>query len=110
MRVADAPRARALEPVPGAITWGFALTPLVASATRLVTRVRCRVERTLPAMLTSAAMEPAAFVMTRRMLLNVKRRAEGLARHGDARRPASVSAASGANVGHDGLAPAAPPP
>jgi hypothetical protein len=59
-------------------------------------------------MLTSA-MEPAAFVMTRRMLLNVKRRAEGLARHGDARRPASVSAASGANVGHDGLVPAAPP-
>lgn len=47
--------------------------------TRLVTRVRFHVEPTAKGRLMMAAMDPAAFLMTRRMLLGIKRRAEALA-------------------------------
>ena len=80
VRTADSPHALVLEPVSGAITWAFTIVPRDGRTTRLVTRVRCRIERTLPAMLGFAVIDPAAFLMTRRMLLNIKRRAEELAR------------------------------
>jgi hypothetical protein len=86
VRVVEPPHILVLEPVAGAITWAFALVPRDARSTRLVTRVRCRVERTVAGVLLTALIDPAAFVMTRRMLLTLKRRAEVAARrpHGSA--------------------------
>lgn len=59
--------------------WQFGLYPLSANRTRLVTRGTERYRNTLVARLGMLVMEPAAFIMTRRMLLGLKRRAEGLA-------------------------------
>ena len=58
--------------------WQFALYPIDGKRTRLVSRGTERFPRTLSAWLLMRVMEPAAFVMTRRMLLGVKRRAESL--------------------------------
>jgi hypothetical protein len=80
VRVADPGRALVLEPVPRRITWSFALMPLNDSATRLVTRVRCAAPETTRGRLTMWAVDPASLVMTRGMLLRIKRRAEALAR------------------------------
>jgi hypothetical protein len=71
-------RALVIEPVAGVVTWAFALTPLGDHATRLVTRVRMRLEPSLSSRVTMTVMDPAAFVMTRKMLLGIKRRAEAL--------------------------------
>ena len=62
------------------MTWAFVLVPIDEGSTRLLTRVRYRSEPTLTGRLVTAAMGPAAFVMTRKMLLGIKRRAEALAR------------------------------
>lgn len=80
VRVADPERALVLEPLAGRITWSFALTPLSDAATRLVTRVRCAPPASVQERVTMAIVDPAAFVMTRGMLLGIKRRAEALAR------------------------------
>jgi hypothetical protein len=80
VRVAESERALVLEPVKGRITWSFYLLPLAERATHLVTRVRCAPPASLAERVTMALMDPAAFVMTRRMLLGIKRRAEALAR------------------------------
>jgi hypothetical protein len=80
VRVADPGRALVLEPVPGRITWSFALVPRGEGATRLVTRVRCAPPATVQEKLTTMLVDPAALVMTRGMLLGIKRRAEALAR------------------------------
>jgi hypothetical protein len=80
VRVAEPERALVLEPVAGRITWAFYLLPLTDSTTRLVTRVRCAPPASLLERITMAVMNPAAFVMTRGMLLGIKRRAEALAR------------------------------
>jgi hypothetical protein len=58
--------------------WQFGLYPLDKHQTRLVTRGTERVPKTLPGWLFMRVMEPAAFIMTRRMLLGLKQRAEGL--------------------------------
>jgi hypothetical protein len=73
-------RTLVVEPLEGAVTWTFVLVPIDERSTRLVTRVRYRSEPTLTGRLVTAAMGPAAFVMTRKMLLGLKRRAEDLAR------------------------------
>lgn len=78
--VAEPERTLVLEPIAGVVTWAFTLTPTNEDATRLVTRVRFHVGHTLRDRLVTAAMDPAAFVMTRKMLLGIKRRAETLAR------------------------------
>jgi hypothetical protein len=80
---------KAIEPVrslvlaghaPGAEwSWELALVPLGPGRTRLVSRNRVRVLRTLRARLTMLVIKPAAFVMTRKMLLGIKLRAEALA-------------------------------
>jgi hypothetical protein len=57
-------------------TWELALFPAGGRRTCLVSRNRVRVPRTLGSMLFMAIIEPAAFVMTRKMLLGIKRRAE----------------------------------
>jgi hypothetical protein len=57
-------------------TWDFGLTPVNERLTRLVSRSRARVPRSVGSMLFMCVLEPAAFIMTRRMLLGLKRRAE----------------------------------
>ena len=57
-------------------TWELALFPADGRRTRLVSRSRVRVPRTLASTLFMAVIEPAAFIMTRKMLLGIKRRAE----------------------------------
>jgi hypothetical protein len=73
--------------------WQFALYPVDGKRTRLVSRSRVRT-RTVWARLATYAIEPAGFVMTRRMLLGLQQRAEALraARMGETRanqRPAA---------------------
>jgi hypothetical protein len=59
-------------------TWQFALYPIDAGRTRLVSRNRAHVPSTVGSALFMWVLEPAAFIMTRKMLLGVKRRAEAL--------------------------------
>jgi hypothetical protein len=59
--------------------WQFGLYPLDGKRTRLVSRNRVRVPSSLGSWLFMRVIEPAAFLMTRRMLLGIKRRAETLA-------------------------------
>jgi hypothetical protein len=58
--------------------WQFGLYPLDDVRTRLVTRGIERTPNTVGARLGMLFMEPAAFIMTRRMLLGLKQRAETL--------------------------------
>jgi hypothetical protein len=83
VRVAEPNRALVLEPVAGRITWSFYLLPVSDGVTRLVTRVRCAPPASLLERVTMVVMDPAAFVMTRRMLLGIKSRAEALARENE---------------------------
>ena len=73
-------RSLVLEPLSGIVTWAFAIRPIDARSWRLVTRVRMRTDSSARSRLTMAAMDPAAFIMTRRMLLGIKQRSEALAR------------------------------
>jgi hypothetical protein len=57
--------------------WQFGLYPVDKTRTRLVSRSRVRARAMWARMLTHA-IEPAGFLMTRRMLLGLKQRAEGL--------------------------------
>jgi hypothetical protein len=57
--------------------WQFGLYPVDASRTRLVSRSRVRARAAWARVLTHG-IEPAGFLMTRRMLLGVKARAEAL--------------------------------
>jgi hypothetical protein len=57
--------------------WQFGLYPIAENRTRLVTR-SCVRTNTVWARLGTYAIEPAGFLMTRRMLLGLKRRAEAL--------------------------------
>jgi hypothetical protein len=59
-------------------SWEFQLTPQADGSTRLVSRNRVWVRRTLRSRLTMLVIEPAAFLMTRKMLLGITRRAESL--------------------------------
>jgi hypothetical protein len=59
--------------------WQFGLYQVDQTRTRLVSRNRVRVPRTVGSWLFMRALEPAAFLMTRRMLLGLKHRAEALA-------------------------------
>ena len=58
--------------------WQFGLYPVNQQRTRLVTRGTERYKQTFGAWVFMRVMEPAAFIMTRRMLLGVKQRAEAL--------------------------------
>lgn len=59
--------------------WQFGLYLVDVRRTRLVSRNQVQVPRTVGSWLFMRAIEPAAFLMTRRMLLGIKRRAERLA-------------------------------
>lgn len=58
--------------------WQFALYSLGRDGTRLVTRGTEHVPPGVGSWLFMRVMEPAAFIMTRKMLLNLKQRAEAL--------------------------------
>ena len=58
--------------------WQFGLYPLDDGRTRLVSRGTQRHADTIGTWLFMRVMEPAAFIMTRRMLLGIRRRAEAL--------------------------------
>lgn len=57
--------------------WQFGLYTVDGNRTRLVSRSRVRTQ-TVSARLLTYAIEPAGFLMTRRMLLGIKERAEAL--------------------------------
>lgn len=60
--------------------WEFGLYPMGSAAgTRLVSRNTVRTPRTWSVWCLMRVIEPAAFIMTRRMLVGIKRRAERLA-------------------------------
>jgi hypothetical protein len=58
--------------------WQFGLYPLDGKRTRLVSRNSVRAPQTVGSWLFLRVIEPAAFLMTRRMLLGLKHRAEAL--------------------------------
>ena len=58
--------------------WQFGLYPVDEKRTRLVSRSRVHAQAVW-ARLATYAIEPAGFLMTRRMLLGIRQRAEGLA-------------------------------
>jgi len=61
-------------------SWELALQPLVpGKSTRLISRNRVAMPDTVHTRLFMLVLEPAAFLMTRRMLLGLKRRGEALA-------------------------------
>lgn len=74
--------------------WQFGLYPVDEARTRLVTRGTERFAKTLSTWLFMRVMEPTSFVMTRRMLIGVKQRAEALraSRAGAARADSSAAA------------------
>lgn len=74
-------RALVLSTPPGDFdwVWQFGLYPLGDGRTRLISRGTERMPKATWAWFAMRAMEPAAFIMTRRMLLGLKARAEALA-------------------------------
>jgi len=68
--------------------WELALFPVDGQRTRLISRNSVMPKRTVGSWLFLRAIEPAAFLMTRQMLIGLKRRAEGAARQIEARRAA----------------------
>lgn len=59
-----------------AFSWAFILVPLDSECTRLISRWRGLSQPSLRSKLISIVVEPLDFLMTRRMLLGVKKRAE----------------------------------
>lgn len=80
----DPERALVLEPDAGdvKISWAFLLTSGSADVTTLTSSVRATYPQTFTNRVMFAMMRPAAFLMTRKMLLGIKQRAEGTARAG----------------------------
>jgi hypothetical protein len=64
------------DPVIGDTSWSFGLYPLDKEHTRLVTRTRVRCPITPGGILWLFVTEPGSFLMVRKMLLGIKRRAE----------------------------------
>jgi hypothetical protein len=61
------------------VTWAIGLYPAGDKATRLVSRCRARLARDAKGILTFLMLDPGQFLMERKMLLELKRRAESLA-------------------------------
>lgn len=80
--------------LPGvAVTWALVLLPGKDGDTRLVSRVRARLPRGPRGWFWFALLDPGQFVMERKMLLEIKRRAEALAAADAAAGLASIGAA-----------------
>ncbi len=91
----------------GEVSWVIALQPLDAQHTRLITRTRYNLRwgtmmRMLPPQMVPFYLffEPGEFVMLRRMLLGIKRRAETLAVQKHSQAGGSVAAQE---VAHEGV-------
>jgi hypothetical protein len=76
-----------------AVTWALVLHPGKNGDTRLVSRVRARLPRGPRGWFWFALLDPGQFVMERKMLLEIKRRAEALAAADAAAGLASIGAA-----------------
>src|SRR5207247_5302031 len=63
----------------GDSTWALVLRPRPDGSTRLVARLRAKLPRTAAGAFWYAVLDPGHFVMERKMLLEIKRRAEALA-------------------------------
>jgi len=61
-------------------SWELALVPVGIGQTRLISRNRVWTRSRVRDRLIMSFVEPAAFLMTRKMLLGIKRRAEAMAR------------------------------
>ena len=61
-------------------SWELAVVPADTGRTRLISRNRVWMSRRLSSRFLMLFIEPAAFLMTRKMLLGIKRRAEALAK------------------------------
>jgi hypothetical protein len=61
-------------------TWTLGLDPIEGARTRLVKRVRARVAPTVRGICLLLLRDPGQFLMERKMLLGIKRRAEGYRR------------------------------
>jgi len=61
-------------------TWELAIVPLSMERVRLISRNRVWMPRRIRLWFMMVLIEPAAFLMTRKMLLGIKRRAEARAR------------------------------
>ncbi|MCM3881980.1 MAG: hypothetical protein ND807_17870 [Vicinamibacterales bacterium] len=57
-------------------SWAFSLEPVAPHHTRLISRNRVRIPDTIGSRLFMLLLEPAAFLMSRRMLLGIKQRVE----------------------------------
>ena len=77
--VADRNDALVVEPVRDAVSWAWILTALDASTTRLISRVRLRWGHRALLLAFAPAVDLPWFLMERKMLLGIKRRAERLA-------------------------------
>jgi hypothetical protein len=75
------------KPCPG--TWQFVLEERSAGSTRLIMRSRSSRETPLLVRLSDLVLEPGYLIMSRKMLLGIKQRAESLA-HGQGRRQEAV--------------------
>lgn len=82
VRTVDPERALVLGGTDGDLQWiwEFGLYPIAPGRTRLVSRSRARVPGTWRWRAFMALLAPAAFLMTRRMLLGLQQRAETLAK------------------------------
>ncbi|MGD9889726.1 MAG: hypothetical protein AB7R89_13325 [Dehalococcoidia bacterium] len=69
------------KPCPG--TWQFVLDEWPAGSTRLILRSRTSTESPLLVRLSDLVLEPGSLIMSRRMLVGIKQRAESLTRDGD---------------------------
>ncbi len=69
--------------------WELTLEPLGGRRTRLVSRTNGHTPRTWASRLLLFALRPAAFLMTRRMLIGIRQRAEALAQTSFAHRQAA---------------------
>ncbi|HET9738719.1 MAG TPA: hypothetical protein VFP78_11430 [Solirubrobacteraceae bacterium] len=81
--VADRNQALVVEPVTGAVSWAWTLSVLDASTTRLISRVRVRLGHKPLLLACAPAVDLPWFLMERKMLRGIKRRAEGLAQAAD---------------------------
>jgi hypothetical protein len=79
--------------------WQFGLYPLDGQHTRLVSRGSERTPKTATFWLFMRVMEPASFVMTSKMLLNLKNRAEWFHASDVARLPGQSRSLSGSRAG-----------
>lgn len=73
--------------------WQFELYPTHVGRTRLISRARLRAGRTFGSSFLALVLQPVSFVIMRKMLLDVKRRAERLAAESRRATPSSLPVA-----------------